>query len=698
MCALAELVLCVAVGLPVARRLVADRPLALAISPVLGWAVSSVLALPILTLSGFARPTVWLLCGAALTGGIAALWPWRRGPAARPTLSGCAHGAAALLAVAPALAVWPKLGGGRVRLAEAMFDHSKIAIIDDIVRLGLPPGNPFFGEPGAASGLAYYYLWHFSAAMLGAAVGASGWEADIALTWFTAFASLALMIGLAAEFGGRRLAPVLVVLLSLAASLRPILRLVFGPTSLGRALTSGPWPQTWIFQASWAPQHLASASCVVIAVLIISRLASPRSWPLVPLLAVIVAAGFESSTWVGGVIFAAGALPIGVALMLTAGDARTRTDLLLKGVAAVILVAAISFPFFRDECLATAAREAGFPIALRPFAVLGDILPASVRRPLDLAAYWVILLVVQFPAIYLAGAASMAGALARSAAAVADRRLIVGFALLAGASLVVPWLFASTIANNDLAWRGVLPAILVLTSFAASGLSRWLATAPRLGMAAIACWAIGIPGGLRIAEQNVGGVPAASAPILAQTPELWAAVRRHTAPDERVANNPLFLADTVRWPVNISWALFANRRSCYAGWNLARAFVPLPGPQIDRINAVFERVFAGAGTPQDVRDLATRFRCRVIVLTPSDGAWRRDPFAGSRHFRLVDEKPGRWRIYRVVGGAGARTGERNRRLPEAAATRTNVSAIRNAARSDPRTAPATLDFPPLRRR
>ena len=162
--------------------------------------------------------------------------------------------------------------------------------------------------------------------------------------------------------------------------------------------------------------------------------------------------------------------------------------------------------------------------------MLGDILPASVRRPLDLGAYWAILLVIQFPAIYLAGAAAMGGALARKGAAAAEKRLVVGFALLAGASLVVPWLFASTIANNDLAWRGVLPAVLVLTIFAAAGLSRWLATAPRLAAAAIACWAIGVPGGLRIAAENAVGVPAASAAILAQTPELWAAVRRHTAP------------------------------------------------------------------------------------------------------------------------------------------------------------------------
>ena len=175
-------------------------------------------------------------------------------------------------------------------------------------------------------------------------------------------------------------------------------------------------------------------------------------------------------------------------------------------------------------------------------------------------------------------------------------------------------------------------------------------------------------------------------------------MRRHTAPAERVANNPLFLADSVRWPVNISWALFADRRSCFAGWNLARAFVPLPEPEIDRINGLFERVFAGAGSPQDIRDLATRYDCRVIVLTPGDGAWRRDPFAGSRYFRLVDEKPERWRIYRVVGGAGERTGDRNRALARGRRDPQKRRAIRQAARSDPRIEPATLDLPPLRRR
>jgi hypothetical protein len=652
LCALSQLLISIGVGLPLARRWFSKQATALA--PIIGWAAFSTLALPILTRVGFTRATVAVVSGVSVAGGLAALLlrPQRaaaeRGGVAVPAW---AYGAAALLAAAPALAVWPKQGAGGVVLSEAMFDHSKAAMIDDIVRLGLPPGNPFFA---AGPRLVYYYLWHFSAAIPAALFGASGWEADIGLTWFTAFASLALMMGLAASLGRRKIAAFFVVLLSLGASLIPLLRLVLPSHFLERALSRNPWPQSWLFQASWAPQHLASASCVVVAALILPRLASPRGWPLVALLAVMVAAGFESSAWVGGVIFAAAALAIGSALLIIADDRQARLDLLLKAAAAAILVVIISLPFLRDEYAATAARHAGPPIAFRAFEVLGELVPTPVRPALDLAAYWVILLAIQFPAIYFAGTLATARALIEKGTTPTEKRLIVGLPLLAGVSLIVPWLFASTIANNDLGWRGVLPSILVLTIFAAAGLARWLATAPALAIAAIALWALAVPGGLLIIKQNAVGLMAPSAATLAETPQLWAAVRRHTAPNERIANNPLFLADSVRWPVNISWALLANRRSCYAGWNLARAFVPLPEPEIDQIDALFKRVFAGDGTPEDIRDIAIRYDCHVVVVTPSDGAWRRDPFATSPHFRLVEEKPERWRIYRVVAGVGGR--------------------------------------------
>src|SRR5205085_2311657 len=81
--------------------------------------------------------------------------------------------------------------------------------------------------------------------------------------------------------------------------------------------------------------------------------------------------------------------------------------------------------------------------------------------------------------------------------------------------------------------------------------------------------------------------------LFVQTPEMWAAVRRHAAPDERVANNPLFLQDLTPWPVNLSWALLSDRRSCFAGRELTLAYTALPRARREEIDAQFMRVFAG---------------------------------------------------------------------------------------------------------
>ena len=90
------------------------------------------------------------------------------------------------------------------------------------------------------------------------------------------------------------------------------------------------------------------------------------------------------------------------------------------------------------------------------------------------------------------------------------------------------------------------------------------------------------------------------------------------------------------WPANISWALLADRRSCYAGAELALPFAPLSAARRAEIDAQFIRVFAGNPAPGDVAQLAGRYRCDVVVITAQDGAWLRDPFA-----RLGGFPPGR---------------------------------------------------------
>jgi len=649
--AVAAMLFWTCLGASITRRL-APRSLVLPMAPVVGWAAHSAAALPIFRVVGFSQPSVLITAALSV---IASALVLRARPSPDEAGSGAtvpawAYAAAALLATLPAIALLPKHVADGVILAGPIFDHSKVAIIDEMARLGVPPGNPFLGEGGeGAARLVYYYLWHFGAAELVLALGVSGWEADVAMTWFTAFASLALMMGLAVRFRARRSAALWVIPFAVAGSLRPLLSLLWGAEKLESVLLPGTGFAGWLFQAAWVPQHVMSASCAVAAIFLMSRLAHRPSIFSAVVLALVAAAGFESSTWVGGVTFAPAALAVGAALVLLMAPTE-RLPFLGHLVIAAILAVCLAAPFLHDQFVATAIRGGGAPVMVEPYRVLGDFFPERLRRILDLPAFWLVLLVVEFPAIYLTGTVAWATFLAAPDLDRERRLDTLALGLLAATGLAVSWLLVSTLGdNNDLGWRAVLPAILVLTVFSAVGLARWIAARAWIAVAAaVGAICLGLPGAIEIVRGNIAGHDQPEAKAFAQTPDLWAAVRRHAAPQERVGNNPLSLRGVTPWPIDISWALLSDRRSCYAGREFALVFTALPAARRAAIDAQFIRLFAGEGSADDVRDLATRYGCRVVVVTPADGAWSRDPFASSPLYRLVEAIPERWRIYRAT--------------------------------------------------
>jgi hypothetical protein len=634
-------------GFALAQR-VLPRTLALPAAPVLGWAVQTAIALPIFLLTGFSKTLVVALALLALAISAYALWTGRTALASRPSVEvpAWAYPLAGLLALVPTLAILPKETTDGIALAGPMFDHAKVAIIDDMARLGLPPGNPFFGAAGDR--LAYYYLWYFGAAQFARVLAVSGWEADVAMTWFTAFASLTLMMGLAVWLSRRISAALWVGLFALAASLRFPLWLLIGTEPVNGLL----WPATglggWLFQASWVPQHVMAAACDVLAILLMVRLACGPSLLTIATFSLVAVAGFESSTWIGGVTFAVAA-PVAALVLLARLEPKRRVPFVMICLGGGALAALLAVPFLHDQVAATAQRSGGFPVGIDPYEVLGPWFPEHLRRILDLPAFWLVLLVIEFPAILITGAIALAGPLL-SGPETARKRITAALVALVVASVIVTWLLTSRLGDhNDLAWRAVLPAVLVLIVAASVGLTRWMSQrAYGAAFAAIGALILALPGTVDLAVRNAAGHPSGSAAALAHAPALWAAVRAHTATDERVANNPLFLADATPWPVNISWALLANRRSCYAGRELALAYVPLPDARREAINAQFIRVFDGQGSASDAGALAAQHACRVIVITPADGAWTTDPFAANPSFQLVEYEPDRWKIYRAI--------------------------------------------------
>lgn len=651
-CAAAMAAIWTLAGLPLALR-AAPRPLAWFIAPAFGWATTSALALPLFALTGMSRTAVLLAVGLAVAGAVIALWRSRtEAPIGAPTpLHLAAFAAAALLALAPMAGVLPKEVAEGMVLAPPIFDHSKIAMVDEMIRSGVPAANAFYGEAGSPGRVAYYYLWHFSAAVVGVLIGVRGWEADAALTWFTAFASLSMMAGIAVSLSGRALAGVLVVAFAATASARSLLGWTIGPETVHALVGWATGFGGWLFQVSWAPQHVASATCVVLACYLVARMATAPSLWLAVSLGLVAAAGFESSVWVGGVVFALAITAI-AGTVLWSGPPSGRRAFITHAALAGAIAAALSALLLYDQTVAASARGGGMPVTISAVHVLGSGIPDSIRRMLDLPAYWLVYLPLEFPAFFVGGMIGLV-MLQRSVPAIllAPMR---AFALLTIVSLVAAWLLVSVVgSNNDLGWRAVLPAVMLLIAFAAGGLAHWIAR-PSRGLAALALAGLllGVPEGLLVARDNIAAQPAGHAQAFVRSESMWAAVRRHTTANERVGNNPAFLDTLTAWPVNISWALLGDRRSCYAGWELALAFAPISAERRTAVDTLFARVFAGGAEGGDIAALADRHRCEVIVVTPQDGAWRDDPFANSARYRLVEDRADAWRIYRRTGAAG----------------------------------------------
>jgi hypothetical protein len=657
LCALVGAAFWTALGYAIARHLL-PRVLAFGAAPVVGWTVFGAATLPILSLIGFSPLAIVSLAALALL--IAAVLLSRPPPALELEIDVtwrwfvAAAIAAAILALAPALALTPKYSQAGVHLATPMFDHAKIAFVDAMMRQGMPPVNAVVGVAGVgdAARLAYYYLWHFSAAELGLPLHVIGWEADIGLTWFTAFASLSLMMGLAFWLSKRVAAAILVVVLAASASLREVLAFIFGNFELRPFLQRPNGFAGWLFQSAWVPQHLMAASGAILAMLLLAHYTQRPKLGYVLTLALIVTACFESSAYVGGVIFALAAAA-SAPLVLLAVDKKRRPAAASGLALSAVLALGLAAPFLRDQLATVAARGGGGPIAVEHFAVLGEMFPPTLRGILDLPAYWLILLPLEFPATFIAGTISLI-VLLRGAPQGSEKMAVTLLGVLTAVGLLASWLLASRLGdNNDLGLRAILPAAMILIASTAVG----ALAAPRLrgAIASIACVGVilSLPGSAAIVYANWRGNAAADEAVFAQTPELWRAVRRYAAADARIANNPLFLRDLTPWPGNMSWALLADRSSCFAGREMALVAAPLPPERREAINNQFIRVFAGHATPADVGDLAAKYGCDVAVVVPQDGAWTNDPFVASIDYRLAETRDDRWRIYVKVRPATA---------------------------------------------
>ncbi|HYN38849.1 MAG TPA: hypothetical protein VES39_06340, partial [Rhodospirillales bacterium] len=459
LCALAAAAFWTFVGIAVGRRVLFDQTLVIPLAPALGWATFNAAALPVFLVAGFTGTSVAVV--AAISAAVALASLVRSEPTAwcgeAPRPSPLAFVVAAALALIPAAAVMPKFREGGVWLADPIFDHAKIALVDSMVRLGLPPVNPVFGEVGGAAGVSYYYLWHFSAATAALATGASGWEADAAVTWFTAWSSLTLIMGLAVWLSRSTSAWIWALVLTPVGSLRPALGWLLGPDAVAALLRPETGLTGWLFQSSWSPQHVQSACCAVLALLLVAAFPRWKGLAIPATLALVLAAGLQSSLWVGGVVVPIAGAAAAI-FVLRDADWSTCRRFAVGCAGAALCAIALSTPLLLEQYQAALLRAVGSPVTVAPQEVLGALFPDPIRRILDLPAFWTVFLVVVSPAVYPLGAFVLVRFVRSGEATAAPAQAVAALAALAATSLLTTWLMASKVAdNNDLGWRAVLP-------------------------------------------------------------------------------------------------------------------------------------------------------------------------------------------------------------------------------------------------
>ena len=112
------------------------------------------------------------------------------------------------------------------------------------------------------------------------------------------------------------------------------------------------------------------------------------------------------------------------------------------------------------------------------------------------------------------------------------------------------------------------------------------------------------------------------------------------------ATIPLFLQDATPWPVNLSWALLSDRRSCFAGRELTLVYARSSRARLEKST----RSSFASSTARARPTISAIWRwssdAALVVVTAQDGAWTRDPFAASPYYRLVESKADAWRIYK----------------------------------------------------
>ncbi|MDW7773265.1 MAG: hypothetical protein SCH71_10285 [Desulfobulbaceae bacterium] len=561
--------------------------------------------------------------------------------------------AAALWAVVPVVNIFPAVFQDGLFVNGHIFDHMKIALVDTIAREGMPPLNPFYAPAGERIPLIYYYTWHFLGSQIKLLAGVSGWQAEVALNWFTGFALMGFLAALAVRLSGRLWAGFALLLLALAG---PPARLL--PHIMGQRWKNfvGPPPThpvevLWT-QLAWAPQHVFGGLCVLLLIfLTVSALRrQDLRWSHSPAVGLTAAAGFGTSVFVGGVALVLALPALLFALWrLRLGYARMWVPLLLSVGICVLFALPVLSSLTSGPSVAS-----HFPLALKPYIATGLFNQGSTIKLFGhIVLYWVQFLPLCLGIVYVLGVLALAAYSPRQT----ETRIFKALSIAAILSYLLAVQFVqSVVMNNDFGWRSVLVPYMLLLIWAAVALAEvprtlvnWRPTAVLVRWQHVLMplvW-MGITVGL-LASFFAWHWPK---PYSSPRPEklalhqdffrqsqAWKAVRRHTAPGDLVQGNPATYAKVVTpWPAPMPLALFGDRPTAYTDPSSVNGFAhPYDKGQKAAQNKAVQALFVANPGAEALAHARDTLRIKALLIDRRDPVWPGKAIEDTGIYRLAE--------------------------------------------------------------
>lgn len=533
-----------------------------------------------------------------------------------------------------------QIGSGLYR-SLMTFDYVKhVAVTSSISRTGVPPLNPSFfdGEPLSL----YYYYFHFllSSAVdqLGgplidapAAVHAGtiwvGWGL-VSVTWlYVSEWRKDLLGGLSPSCAVW--APLLLLVTGL--DLLPVVFLGLAKTAFGRP---GAWELTiewwneqisaWLDAVLWVPHHVAGLVGCLMAFLFVDRIVQSTTRGQKAILSVAaglsLASALGSSVWV--TLVASMIAAVWVLVSAVRREGRELAAWLVVGVVAGLA----ALPYLCD--LHRANHLAGFPLAftVRRFYFADHLtLFSGLDDHLGLWATRLVLLPVNYAlelgffgltsAIYWTHRVRQGGSLTRR-----ERFLLV----VGATSLLACTFLRSTIANNDLGWRGFLFAQFAMLMWSVPVVASAFGLAGGAGRRTVE---VGTTTRRLLAATMLLGVLAIGYDLVSMRlrcrgdiGEAALALRRTYEWIDRTMPADAVLAHNPDVPVEYFHALYGHRQVVLSDEHYG-ALYGISTPMVARVDRVVSRIFAEDASLDEVRNACATLGVDALVVKSTDPVW-----------------------------------------------------------------------------